>query len=489
MNGAGRWALCLLVFFSQLGQLQMQPQLLLDHPDWPWQPALLAMACLRTLPWILLAWQLKRQAVPVLQAQAALAVALWGQGFPAGFCQPQSDLLLLISLGIGLFKPHFAIAGLALLFLPWRTFPDWQALLVLVVWRTAPAPWKPLLALQLGLRLLGAPALPLEWLVLGLLVPARQALLALLLGLGLWERNINKALLIPLQEAHLSLAALVWPAPFERWAATRGQAFGVTADDLQLADWLRGRPPTIVHVPLPEGRLQPYLTRRVLYRLSAHSDPGFPAGGESWLNPNLALGHCNLDVCLRRPEVVAVAPLAAQAGSCKPLQPLGPGSFLECRGPATLQDGPLQLTLPAGLHRLQLPVDNTRFGDQKIDLDLALRNLKLVGCQGPAEMTSNSLLAASLTFRLEGTQSLWIPCLGAQLSRPDLPPGWRDGSPLTVVNQLLEPGQQATLSCFLEVPEEGTAFACDFYWVAPQRRVHLLGRDRFTCRPRFPAEH
>jgi hypothetical protein len=80
-----------------------------------------------------------------------------------------------------------------------------------------------------------------------------------------------------------------------------------------------------------------------------------------------------------------------------------------------------------------------------------------------------------------------VPYLGAQLSRADLPEGWRETSPLTPVDRLIEPAQQVTLPCYLEVPEMGSAFECDIYWLAPQRRQHLLGRARFTCRPRFPA--
>lgn len=481
--------IALLVYLTHLGQLQMQPHWLLDHPALPWQPLLLGMAGLRTLPWLMLAWQLRRQGVSPLQAHAALALALWGTGFPEGFSRPELAVLQALCLLAGLLRPHYGVAGLALCFWPYHSLPDWQVVLAPAVWRWTPAVWKPLLAQQFVVRLLGAPALPLDWLVLGLLVPARQAWPLLLVALGLWERNLNKALLIPLQEARLSLASLAWPASFEAWSATRGQAFGLTEADLALATWLRGRPPTVVHTAEPPGRLQPYWTRRILYRLSHQADPGFPPGGESWLNPNLSLGRCNLDVRPRgAAEVLAGQAGSAPAGTVTPVQPLGPGSFVECQGPATLSDGALSLELPEGRHRLQLPVANTRFQGQAIDLDGALSRLTLVSCQGPPELTSNSLLAATLSLRLEGQQSLWIPCLGAQLSRPDLPEGWRDGSPLTPVNRLLAPGHEASFPCFLEVPEEGTVFACDLYWVAPQCREQLLGRARFTCRPRFPAE-
>ena len=500
-----RWWPVLLVYLTQLGQLQMQPGWLIDHPGWPWQASLIGLALLRSLPWALLCWQLKRLNVAPLPANTALCLALWWGGFAEPFEQASWPVAILQLLTVALWvaRPHPALILLAAAFWPWHTLPSWQLLVCLGAWKMAPSdsPWRPLLLMQMALRLLGAPALPLEWLALGALWGGSQGRIQLwllcLLSLGAWERTLNKCLLIPLQECHLSLANLAWPASLPGWAATRGVAFGVTPADLELARSVASQPAVLIHSPLPLNRLQPRLTQRILQRLSGRPDLGFPPSGESWVSHNLSLGSCNTPVRMRGGDQLVPANPTTGSGqvSWKPLQAVGPGSWVEVEvtgAPATLNEEPLALTLTPGRHQLQLPVDTTQvrvkgLAQHSLDLDTALKNLKMVGCQGPPNLTSNSLISANVTLRLEGAQSLWVPYLGAQLSRADLPEGWRETSPLTPVDRLIEPAQQVTLPCYLEVPEMGAAFECDIYWLAPQRRQHLLGRARFTCRPRFPA--
>jgi hypothetical protein len=499
----------LLVYLSQLGQLQLQPQSLLEHPAWPWSASLIGLAMLRTLPWALLSWQLNRLKTPLLLSNCALCLALGWSGFPDSFSGSAWALALLQALTVILWmiRPTPLLVVLAACYWPWHALPCWQALVCGAAWLLAPpsSPWRSLLSLQLLLRLMGAPSLPWEWVALGVLGGATQPrprlLLIGLLSLGVWERGINKSLLIPLQECHLSLLNLAWPASPLHWAATRGVAYGVTPNDLELARWIGVQPATLIHSPQPKGRLQPKTTQRIVERLSGRSDLGFPQGGESWVSHNLELGRCNYPVRMRGEEKVVPPQPPIEAGAAgqvtwKPLQPVGPGSWVdvEVRGaPTTLMEEPLALTLSPGRYSLQLPVDTCSvrvkgLAQYSLNLETALAGLQLLGCQGPPDLTSNSLTSANVSLRLSGSQSLWVPYLGAQLRRPDLPEGWRETSPLTQVGQLIRPGQEVRLPCWLEVPEMAAAFECDFYWIAPKRREFLLGRARFSCRPRFPAK-
>lgn len=488
----------LLVFLAQLGELQLHPGLLLDHPEWPWQPSLLAFAVVCALPWGVLAWHLQRL-LPNSpgRAWAALAMGLAFQvpGTFSGVVLVQ--LLILILWARRLPGAILVLASLA--YLPWHgQHSDGELFLLSLALAIPQSPFRPLLFSQALAHLVGAPSLPWEGVALVFLGGSRMSreftAALLLLGLGMWERNLNRSQLIPLQESRLGLASLVWPASPENWARTRGRDFGVTQTDLEtlLPAWRESQGKLLLHHSQPPGRLQPYRVHRILQRLAGVPDLAFPPEGESWVSHNADRGQV-------LPGLVGGSPLSppsqqTPAPAWKELAPVGPGSWVEvtCAQESVLQEGALSLKLPAGVHRLQLPVATTTVrvqgrSETHLDLEQALAQLQIVDSQAPPDLTSNSLPAVQVGLALGGSQSLWVPALGVQLHRADLPEGWRNTSPITPVQTLLEPGKESRVTAYLEVPESGCAFACDFYWLAPGRQEWFLGTHTFVCRPRFPA--
>lgn len=383
---------------------------------------------------------------------------------------------------------------------------------------------------QLALLLAGGGGVPWHWLLLALALAGKIPRWAwVVLGMTFfagWENALNRSVIIPLQECRLGIGALFVPPPQESWAKTAGLRFGLYPEDVELAGWLKSQPEgekILVHTRAPEPRLQPKNVNLFLQRLSGRADLTFYGPQrESWLSQWLAqqpdYSGAQLDkVVIRGPHSGPLGTLLHQAKNWKayatvpapggssqgkfqwqPEQPIGPGSFVQVRveGEAVaVSDGSLRAILPVGQHRIQLPVSSGQVevlqgdkpvADHHLDLEKALRSLRLLSFGVHPELASNSLLEVPMRLQLQGEQSLWVPYLGVQLSRADLPPGWRHGSPVTQVNKLLLPGKEVNLKVWIDTPEAGSAFRCDVYWLAPQRREYLLGTWVFTCFKRFP---
>jgi len=529
-----------------LGWFQLHPGLLLEDPQWPWRTSLLALTVLGLLPLLLVTWKLRTQ--PKMPLWVGMMALLWAMGIPESGAPNLAACLFVVPwlwpkpgwlacLALLWLQPEAGVAWL------WARLGQRLPLLLvfpalaLVLHHTldplalavASAAWwllrsqsaGPLAGAQLALLLAGGEGVPWHWLLLALALAGKVSRLAWI-GLGLtffagWENSLNRSVIIPLQECRLGIGALFVPASQEKWARTAGLRFGLYPEDLELAEWLKSQPKDqkiLVHTRAPQPRLQPRWVNLYLQRLSGRPDlTFFGPGQESWLSQWLSRqsddSAAQLDkVVLRGPgsdknwRVVdnVPAPLGPAQGKLhwQPEQPIGPGSFVEARvegAPVGVSDGSLQATLPVGLQRIQLPVSSGQVrvlqGDKvvaehSLDLDLALKNLRLLGFGVHPELASNSLLQVPMQLRLEGQQSLWVANVGVQLSRPDLPPGWRQGSPVTRVDQLLKPGQEVSLDIWIDTPEAGSAFRCDVYWLAPQRREYLLGSWVFTCFQRFP---
>lgn len=539
-----------LVWIAQMGWTQIAPQTLLASPNLPWQAGQIYFSLLAVAPWWLLARTLReRPAWPLL---AGLALTLWATPL-ALLCQPAHFLFVLCSLQ----TPLRGLAWLALLWLQpvaglawlwaelgrrrssWAWFtlplflalpplqPDFQAITLAALacwWTRKDAQLKPLSLAQLALLVGSGQGLPwhLLWLALSLPYSLPRTLwmgLSLLFFLG-WETRLNRCLILPLQENRLPLRHLLLPSSLETWTVTAGQRLGMSASDLELADWLRQQPLTLkvaVHRLEPQPRLQPRLPLQVLQRLSGHIlESGWIADS---LAENLKYPFSNLDLLVIRgavPPTLDLQPVAQgkdwSAYRWQPLPPLtsqpelqvevkpGPGSSLRIDAPDTVEvsDGHLKLRLEPGSSLFRIPLEGGMLrvfqgdllkAEARSDLSKALANLKVVGFEPHPEMASNSLLQIPLGLRLEGQQALEIPYLGVQLSRPELEPGWRQNSPITPVFQVIQPAQEVSIPTWIETPEEGKAFGCDIYWLAPGIGEKRIGELLFTCYKRHPPRN
>ena len=323
------------------------------------------------------------------------------------------------------------------------------------------------------------------------------------------ETALNRSLIVPWQKQKVSLAHGLLPHGLAWWAKNLGPRYGLTHQDQQAWEWLRGQPPGKA-VVTTQDRWDDPLIAQVYARLSAGQVLPSPSPwGLAALKSMHQLAGTGLDWWVVRGAQQQAQGAAFTAGSvvvwknaspnlpaalvtgCEVLSGTGPGGILQLKleadGPAVLGPSIPRLVLQPGINFVGVPLHAPFLETGAVRL--------------PALDIAQQLASAKLSCRRQSLPAHSVELLPLEVDNPTslslnlqslsgLRVRWpgQEWQPLVATPLTVGPGQVGRLTVPLQTPAQIARLWLELVWEEPSGLRYPAGSLRFDLWPQQQPE-